>query len=39
MLDSSITENIASVKSRPLRRMGIVQRSGRMRRRAEHWRE
>ncbi len=39
MLDSSITENISSVKSGPLRRMGIVQRRGRMRRRAEHWRQ
>jgi ABC-type sugar transport system ATPase subunit len=38
MLDSSITENIASVKGGPLRRMGIAPRRGRMRRRAEHWR-
>ncbi len=37
MLDSSIVENVASVKGGPLRRMGVVQRRGRMRRRAEHW--
>jgi len=39
MLDSSITENIASVKGGPLRRMGIAPSRGRMRRRAEHWRD
>ncbi len=39
MLDSSITENISSVKSGPLRAMGIVQRRGQMRGRAEHWRD
>ncbi|HVW48034.1 MAG TPA: sugar ABC transporter ATP-binding protein [Solirubrobacterales bacterium] len=38
ILNSSITENIASVKGGPLRRMGVVQRRGNMRRRAEHWR-
>jgi ABC-type sugar transport system ATPase subunit len=39
MLDHSISDNISSVKSGPLRAMGIVQRRGRMRRRAEHWRQ
>ena len=39
MLNSSVAENIAAVKGGPLRRMGVVQRNGRMRRRAEHWRE
>ena len=39
MLSSSIAENISSVKAGPLRRMGLVQRRGQMRRRAEHWRE
>ncbi|MBS1678246.1 MAG: sugar ABC transporter ATP-binding protein [Actinobacteria bacterium] len=38
MLDASVTENISTVKSGALRRTGIVQRRGRMRRRAEHWR-
>jgi ABC-type sugar transport system ATPase subunit len=39
MLSSSIAENISSVKGGPLRRTGLVQRRGQMRRRAEHWRE
>jgi ABC-type sugar transport system ATPase subunit len=39
MLGNSIAENIGSVKSGPLRRMGVVTRRGAMRRRAEHWRE
>ena len=39
MLDSSIAENVSSVKGGPLRRMGLVLRRGTMRRRAEHWRE
>jgi ABC-type sugar transport system ATPase subunit len=39
MLDSSVAENIASVRGGPLKRMGVVMRRGRMRRRAEHWRD
>ncbi len=39
MLDSSVAENVSSVKGGPLRRMGLVLRRGTMRRRAEHWRE
>jgi ABC-type sugar transport system ATPase subunit len=39
MLESSIADNISSVKGGPLRRMGVVMRRGQMRRRAEHWRE
>jgi ABC-type sugar transport system ATPase subunit len=39
MLDSSVAQNVSSVKGGPLRRMGVVLRRGTMRRRAEHWRE
>jgi ABC-type sugar transport system ATPase subunit len=39
MLESSIAENVASVRGGPLKRMGLVMRRGRMRRRAEHWRD
>ena len=39
MLDSSVAENIASVRGGPLKRTGLVMRRGRMRRRAEHWRD
>jgi ABC-type sugar transport system ATPase subunit len=39
MLDSSVAANVASVRGGPLRRMGVVLRNGRMRNRAEHWRE
>ncbi|HZO07055.1 MAG TPA: sugar ABC transporter ATP-binding protein, partial [Solirubrobacterales bacterium] len=39
MLDSSVAANVASVRGGPLRRMGVVLRNGRMRRRADHWRE
>jgi len=39
MLDSSIADNVSSVKGGPLRRMGIVMRRRQMRRRAEHWRD
>ena len=38
MLDHSIADNVASVRSGPLKRMGMVLSRGRMRRRAEHWR-
>jgi ABC-type sugar transport system ATPase subunit len=39
MLNSSVSENVSSVKGGPLRRMGVVLHNGTMRRRAEHWRE
>jgi ABC-type sugar transport system ATPase subunit len=37
MLERSVADNVASVRAGPLRRMGVVLRSGAVRRRAEHW--